>query len=137
MWRLTDEQRELREQIRAFVHREVRPRMLEVDETCDYPFEVHRALSEEGLIGLAVPEASLELLLDWLARRAPIAAGRAHGGVTARAEPVTRALGLPIGALRTGASLLAAGAGRVRPKDDQGEGPTGGGAHVEADRRAA
>jgi pimeloyl-ACP methyl ester carboxylesterase len=53
------------------------------------------------------PEQSLSLVLDWLRRRGPIAAGAAPAGLAARAEPVTRALGLPIGALRTGASLLA------------------------------
>jgi alkylation response protein AidB-like acyl-CoA dehydrogenase len=56
MWRLTDEQRELREQIREFAISEVRPRMLEVDETCDYPFDVHEALSKAGYIGLAIPK---------------------------------------------------------------------------------
>ena len=55
MWRLTDEQRELRQEIREFAQREVRPRMLDVDETCDYPFEVHRALSDARLIGLGIP----------------------------------------------------------------------------------
>ena len=56
MWRLSDEQRELREQIREFALRTVRPGMRAVDETCDYPFEVHEALAREGLIGLAIPE---------------------------------------------------------------------------------
>jgi len=55
-WRLTDEQRELRERIRDFAVGTVRPRMLEVDETCDYPFDVHQALCSEGYIGLAIPE---------------------------------------------------------------------------------
>jgi alkylation response protein AidB-like acyl-CoA dehydrogenase len=57
MWRLTDEQRELRDRIREFSLATVRPRMREVDETCDYPFELHRAMGQEGLLGLAVPEA--------------------------------------------------------------------------------
>ena len=56
MWRLTDEQRERRERIREFALDEVRPRMLEIDETCDYPFDVHDALRREELIGLAIPE---------------------------------------------------------------------------------
>ena len=55
MWRLTDEQRELRLRIRAFAQDEVRPRMLEVDESCDYPMDVHEALSREGFIGLGIP----------------------------------------------------------------------------------
>src|SRR5436305_2742532 len=56
MWRLTDEQRELRERLREFVLTNVRPKMLEVAETCDYPFDVHEALAAEGLLGLAIPE---------------------------------------------------------------------------------
>src|SRR3954471_17390638 len=55
MWRLTDHQRELRPRIRAVSPREARPRMLEVDETCDYPMDVHRALSDAGFIGLGIP----------------------------------------------------------------------------------
>jgi len=55
MWRLTDEQRELRQRIREFAQQEVRPQMLEVDETCDYPMHVHDALAREGYIGLGIP----------------------------------------------------------------------------------
>ena len=51
------------------------------------------------------PEASFSLLTGWLDRRGPIPAGAPRTGVAARAEPLTRALGLPIGAARTGASL--------------------------------
>ncbi len=51
------------------------------------------------------PEASYELMCDWLDRHAPIAAGEPRSGVAAHAEPLTRAFGLPIGAARTGASL--------------------------------
>jgi hypothetical protein len=51
------------------------------------------------------PEASFSLLTEWLDRRGPIPAGAPRTGVAARAEPLTRALGLPIGAARTGASL--------------------------------
>jgi pimeloyl-ACP methyl ester carboxylesterase len=61
------------------------------------------------------PEESLDLLTEWLDERGPIAAGRPNRGVAGRAEPVTRRLGLPISAARTGASLLAAGAERLRP----------------------
>jgi pimeloyl-ACP methyl ester carboxylesterase len=51
------------------------------------------------------PELSFRLLADWLERRGPIAPGRPRQGVLARAEPLTRAFGLPVGALRTGGSL--------------------------------
>ncbi len=57
MWRLTDEQRELRERIRTFARDEVRPRMLEIDESCEYPLDMHRRLSEQGYIGLGIPQA--------------------------------------------------------------------------------
>ncbi len=55
MWRLTDEQRELREQIRTFAQEVVRPAMLHVDERSDYPHDVHEAMAAEGLLALAVP----------------------------------------------------------------------------------
>ena len=57
MWRLTDEQRELREHIRTFAQEVVRPAMLDVDERSDYPHDVHDAMAAEGLLALAVPEA--------------------------------------------------------------------------------
>jgi pimeloyl-ACP methyl ester carboxylesterase len=69
------------------------------------------------------PEASFELLCDWLDRRAPIEAGEPRSGMAARAEPLTRALGLPIGAARTGASLAGSMTDKLRRR----------GAHVAAD----
>jgi 3-oxoadipate enol-lactonase len=60
------------------------------------------------------PEASSELFSEWLDRRSPVAAGRPRQGIAARAEPLTRALGLPIGALRTGRSLPGYAANRLR-----------------------
>jgi 3-oxoadipate enol-lactonase len=53
------------------------------------------------------PAESLGIVMGWLAAREPIAPGLPNEGVDARIEPITRALGLPIGALRTGASLIA------------------------------
>ena len=63
------------------------------------------------------PRASFELLTGWLDRRGPIAAGAARSGAAARTEPLTRALGLPIGAARTGASLAGLGFDKLRRKD--------------------
>ncbi|MEA2450072.1 MAG: hypothetical protein QOG63_2004 [Thermoleophilaceae bacterium] len=60
------------------------------------------------------PDESFELTMEWLRAREPIAAGRPHTGLVAQAEPVTRALGLPIGALRTGASLIELGREKLR-----------------------
>ncbi len=54
------------------------------------------------------PEESLSAAARLAAAASrPIAAGSCAPGLAARAEPVTRALGLPVGALRTGVSLLA------------------------------
>ena len=58
---------------------------------------------------LECPERSAAMVTRWLDRREPIPAGAPRTGVRARAEPVTRALGLPIGRPRTGASLPALG----------------------------
>ena len=63
---------------------------------------------------LEAPEASYAVLAEWLDRRGPIGPGVRNGGLAGRAEPLTRALGLPIGALRTGRSLIAI-AGERRP----------------------
>jgi pimeloyl-ACP methyl ester carboxylesterase len=76
--------------------------------------------------GLERPQASRDLMFEWLDRRGEIAPGRPRTGVTARAEPFTRALGLPIGALRTGVSLGGFVADKIK-----------GGSDVAVDRRAA
>ena len=55
MWRLTDEERELREHIRGVVLEQIRPRVREMDENCDYPHDIHETLASEGLMGLALP----------------------------------------------------------------------------------
>jgi len=55
MWRLTDEQRAFRERLRSVVLDEIRPRVREIDERCDYPHDIHKILAREELLGLAVP----------------------------------------------------------------------------------
>lgn len=59
------------------------------------------------------PEESFELFRKWYELRSPIEPGRRPGGVAARAEPLTRAFGLQVGALRTGRSLVARAADKV------------------------
>lgn len=61
------------------------------------------------------PEEACAVVLDWLARRSPIPAGRPLSGLAAQAEPVTRALGLAVGALRTGRSAAQVAAAAVVP----------------------
>jgi len=53
---------------------------------------------------LEAPEESLARFTEWLDRKSPIAPGRPRMGASAAAEPLTRLLALPIGALRTGRS---------------------------------
>ena len=61
---------------------------------------------------LEQPEAARDRIVAWLDRRGPIPAGRPHAGMAARMERATR--GLPIGALRTGASLARLAGERTR-----------------------
>jgi alkylation response protein AidB-like acyl-CoA dehydrogenase len=56
MWRLTDEQRDLRERIRQVVLEHVRPRTFEMSEGCDYPRDLYDVLAREELLGLGIPE---------------------------------------------------------------------------------
>ena len=82
--------------------------------------------------GLERPEESRDMTFEWFDSRSPIAAGRARVDRAAPFEPATRALGLPIGALRTGRSL----AGFVADKFTGGSGDEGG-TDVAVDGRAA
>jgi pimeloyl-ACP methyl ester carboxylesterase len=75
---------------------------------------------------LEAPERSFALLTQWLDAREPIAPGRPREGIVARAEPLTRALGLPLGALRAGASLAGMAADLIRNPRAEKECPCGG-----------
>src|ERR671921_1476993 len=55
MWRLSDEQRAFREHLRGVGLDEIRPRVREIDERCDYPHDIHQTLAREGFFALAVP----------------------------------------------------------------------------------
>ena len=55
MWRLTDDQRALREEIRAIVREEIQPRVREIDEGCDYPRDLYAVMAEHRLLGLSFP----------------------------------------------------------------------------------
>ena len=58
------------------------------------------------------PVESFQLLCEWLECREPIAPGRPRTGPLAAAEPLTQALGLPVGIARTGLSLAELARGR-------------------------
>ena len=55
---------------------------------------------------LEQPEESRRLFTSWLAARSPVPPGPPLSGLAARAEPLTRHLGLHVGALRTARSLV-------------------------------
>ena len=55
MWRLTDEQRALREEIRAIVREEIRRAVREIDEDCEYPRDLYAVMAEHDLLGLGFP----------------------------------------------------------------------------------
>src|SRR3954451_21766347 len=56
MWRLTDEQRELREEIRGVVRDEIRPRVRLMEDNCEYPRDLHELMAQRRLLGLGFPE---------------------------------------------------------------------------------
>jgi butyryl-CoA dehydrogenase len=53
---LTEEQKMLRDMVREFAEKEVRPLAAELDETGKFPYELIRKCSELNLMGVSVPE---------------------------------------------------------------------------------
>lgn len=53
---MTDEQRMLRDTVRAFAEREIKPHVMTWDEAQEFPAAVVRAMGEAGFLGTAVPE---------------------------------------------------------------------------------
>ena len=53
---LTDEQEQLRKEVRAFAEREIAPHVNEWDEKSEFPHEVVKKLGEMGLMGVIFPE---------------------------------------------------------------------------------
>ncbi len=56
MFGLTDEQEQLRKEVRAFAEREVAPQVMERDEKSEFPHAVVKKLGEMGLMGVIFPE---------------------------------------------------------------------------------
>lgn len=83
---------------------------------------------------LEQPEESLRIFIEWIRRRSPIAAGAPRDDLAAKTEPLTRALGLHIGALRTGQSLASYGLDLLRGSSANGR--AGGRSAAERDRRS-
>ncbi|MGH2733389.1 MAG: acyl-CoA dehydrogenase family protein [Actinomycetota bacterium] len=53
---LTQEQEEFRHVVRRFAEEKVAPRASEIDERDEFPWDLHRALVEAGLLGVGYPE---------------------------------------------------------------------------------
>ena len=54
-FRLTDEQEQLRREIRAFAAREIAPHVMEWDEASTFPAQVVTQLGQMGLLGILIP----------------------------------------------------------------------------------
>jgi len=52
---LTDEQRMLRDMVREFTEREIRPRASEIDRTDEFPWDLWRRMADLGLLGMTLP----------------------------------------------------------------------------------
>jgi hypothetical protein len=57
MFGLTEEQRQLRREVRAFAEREIAPHVSQWDEAGEFPHDVVRKLGPMGLMGVIFPEA--------------------------------------------------------------------------------
>jgi len=53
---LTEDQIAVREMVRDFAEREIRPIALEIDESHEFPAENVKKMAELGLLGMFVPE---------------------------------------------------------------------------------
>ena len=53
---LTDEQRMIRDTVREFAEREIRPRATEIDHDNEFPHDLYLKMGELGLLGLLLPE---------------------------------------------------------------------------------
>ena len=57
VYRLTDEHEMLRAAVRDLAEDRIAPRAAEIDQTAEYPWDVHKALKEADLLAVHVPEA--------------------------------------------------------------------------------
>ncbi len=52
---LTDAQRMIRDMVREFAEKEVRPRAAEIDQTDEFPWDLYRRMAELGILGMTLP----------------------------------------------------------------------------------
>jgi len=56
VYALTEEHQQLRQVVREFAEAKIGPRAAEIDETAEYPWDVHEALKAADLLALHIPE---------------------------------------------------------------------------------
>jgi alkylation response protein AidB-like acyl-CoA dehydrogenase len=54
---LSDEQRMLRDMVREFAEKEIKPRAAEIDRTDEFPWDLWKRMAELGLLGMTLPPA--------------------------------------------------------------------------------
>jgi len=52
---LTDEQRMLRDMVREFAEKEIKPRAAEIDRTDEFPWDLWKRMAELGILGMTLP----------------------------------------------------------------------------------
>jgi len=52
---LTDEQQMLREMVREFSEKEIKPRAAEIDRTDEFPWDLWKRMADLGLLGMTLP----------------------------------------------------------------------------------
>jgi alkylation response protein AidB-like acyl-CoA dehydrogenase len=63
---LTEEHRMIRKEVRRFAQTEIEPRVAELDETGDYPYEIMEKMGKLGFMGIPFPEAYGGMGCDWV-----------------------------------------------------------------------
>ncbi|MCW3043641.1 MAG: acyl-CoA dehydrogenase protein [Actinobacteria bacterium] len=53
---LSEEQEEFRKVVRAFAEEVIGPRAAEIDETDEFPWDIHKAMVAQGFLGIGLPE---------------------------------------------------------------------------------
>src|ERR671916_838456 len=55
-FRLTDEQKQIKQMVREFAESEIKPHIMKWDEAQHFPMEVFRKAGELGMLGVTLPE---------------------------------------------------------------------------------
>ena len=59
-YRLTDEQRELRDAVREIARERIAPRAAEIDRTAEFPWDLKELLATQDILGLPYPAETVD-----------------------------------------------------------------------------